>query len=669
MSIQLYDQEEVSKTVQEKFSKKAYSKESLIKSSLFIFASIATIFIFFIIIFLFALGGGFFQKVSFFDFIFGEKWLPSRDYFGAAPLILGTLLVTIGAMVIAIPLGLGTAIFIAEIAPPRISRFLKGAVEILSGIPSVVYGFFGIIVLNQFIRIFFNIPSGNTWLSGSIILAIMCLPTIVSVSEDAISAVPNHYREASLAIGATKWQTIIKVVLPISLSGIMTAIILGIGRALGETMAILMVTGNCAIIPDPITNIFSSIMTITASIGLEMGETPAGSIHREALFALGIILFLITLAVNTISNQILSRLNKRFQGISRKKRFKNLIFTQKLKENNFYLRLKHILNKNKHIITYSIVTIVIILIISAWIGWFNALLVALIFFSIIFVMRSISAKNKQKIWYSVVIFASIVVLFFVGIIIYYIVIKGLPAITLGFLTEFPSNLGREGGILPAIIGTLSLVGISVLFAVPIGVAAGIYLSEYSSKNSKISNLIRAGVDNLNGIPSIVFGLFGFAFFVVFCDFGISMLAGGLSLGLMILPTIIKTTEEAVKSIPQSFREGSLALGSTKWQSISKIILPAAIPGIVTGIVLCMGRAAGETAPILFTAVIFSQRKLPNSPLEPVMALTFHLFILSTDVPYADLQAAGTALVLLFLVLILYGIAFIVRNHYKRKKTW
>ncbi|GAH16361.1 unnamed protein product, partial [marine sediment metagenome] len=196
------------------------------------------------------------------------------------------------------PLGLGTAIFIAEIAPPRISRFLKGAVEILSGIPSVVYGFFGIIVLNQFIRIFFNIPSGNTWLSGSIILAIMCLPTIVSVSEDAISAVPNHYREASLAIGATKWQTIIKVVLPISLSGIMTAIILGIGRALGETMAILMVTGNCAIIPDPITNIFSSIMTITASIGLEMGETPAGSIHREALFALGIILFLITLALN-----------------------------------------------------------------------------------------------------------------------------------------------------------------------------------------------------------------------------------------------------------------------------------------------------------------------------------------------------------------------------------
>jgi len=148
-----------------------------------------------------------------------------------------------------------------------------------------------------------------------------------------------------------------------------------------------------------------------------------------------------------------------------------------------------------------------------------------------------------------------------------------------------------------------------------------------------------------------------------------MLAGGLSLGLMILPTIIKTTEEAVKSIPQSFREGSLALGSTKWQSISKIVLPAAIPGIVTGIVLGMGRAAGETAPILFTAVIFSQRKLPNSPLEPVMALTFHLFILSTDVPNADLQAAGTALVLLILVSILYSFAFIIRNRYKKKKTW
>jgi len=669
MSIQLFDQEEVSKIVQEKFSKKAISKESLIKSSLFIFASIAIIFIFFIIIFLFALGGGFFQKVSLFDFLFGTKWLPSRNYFGAAPLIMGTLLVTFGAMVIAIPLSLGTAIFITEIAPPKISRFLKGAVEILSGIPSIVYGFFGIIVLNQFIRIFFDIPSGNTWLSGSIILAIMTLPTIVSVSEDAISAVPNYYKEASLAVGATKWQTIIKVILPSGLSGITAGIILGIGRALGETMAVLMVCGNCAIIPDPITNIFSCIRTITASIGLEMGETPAGSVHREALFALAIILFLMTLAVNSIANIILSRLNKKFQGIPKRKIFKNLAFSQKLNENNFYLKLKHKFKKHKRLLGYSLVLIIITFILSTLMGWLNATLVCLIFISIIITMNSISAKNKQKVWYCLITIASLILLFFVGLIIYYVIIKGLPAITLEFVTGFPSNLGREGGILPAIIGTLYLVGISVLFAVPIGIIAGIYLSEYSAKNSKISKIVRAGVDNLNGTPSIVFGLFGFAFFVVFCDFGISMLAGGLSLGLMILPTIIKTTEEAVKSIPQSFREGSLALGSTKWQSIRKIVLPSAVPGIVTGIVLGMGRAAGETAPILFTAVIFSQRKLPNSPLEPVMALTFHLFILSTDVTNVDLQAAGTALVLLILVSILYSFAFIIRNRYKKKKTW
>jgi phosphate transport system permease protein len=218
------------------------------------------------------------------------------------------------------------------------------------------------------------------------------------------------------------------------------------------------------------------------------------------------------------------------------------------------------------------------------------------------------------------------------------------------------------------VGTIQLTLGSILFALPLGVCAGIYLSEYA-KNNRITRFIRANIDNLNGTPSIVFALFGFVFFILFFGFGRSLLVGILTLGLMILPTIIRTTEEAIKAIPQSFREGSLALGSSKWKSISKIVLPAAVPGIVTGAVLGMGRSAGETAPIMFTAVRSSARWITFSLFEPVMALTYHLYRLNTEVLGAVDKAAGTALTLLILVLLLYGFAFIVRSKYEKRKQW
>jgi len=270
--------------------------------------------------------------------------------------------------------------------------------------------------------------------------------------------------------------------------------------------------------------------------------------------------------------------------------------------------------------------------------------------------------------FSIIIGAMLIVIVSLFIILYYIISEGLPAISVEFLTQFPRNLGTEGGIFPAIYGTILLIGGSILFAVPIGVCAGIYLSEYA-KEGKITKIIRAGIDNLNGMPSIVFGLFAYVFFVLYFDFGRSMIAGQLALGLMVLPTIIKTTEESVKAVPFSFREGSLALGSTKWQSIMKLVLPAAIPGIITGIILSMGRVAGETAPILYTAVVFTRRYLPSGPFEPVMALTTHLYTLVSEVPGSHLQASGTALVLLGMVIFLYSIAIIIRNHYIKKMRY
>ena len=647
--------------------RKLKDRDKLVKILLFIFASLATIFVFLIILFLFTSGISFFGEVPLTDFLFGTNWYPSAGFFGAAPIIVGTFLVTFGAIIIAVPLGLATAIFIAEIAPPKVRKILKLSVEILAGIPSIVYGFFGIMFLNRFLRDLFGLSHGNMWLSGSLILAVMSLPTIVSVCEDAIRAVPNLYRDASYAMGATKWQTIRKVIIPAAISGITAAIILGMGRALGETMAMMLVIGNCKIFPEPITNMFSCIAVITSTIGLGFGPTEKASIEQRSLIALGIVLFIITLFINTLSNIILARIKRKFTGETKKNRLK------KFEEVVFFKKIKILYQRYKKYVVRSIILVFIGWVLSTWIGLFYSLLICLGLIGAIYGIKRLSTMNQQKFWHTIILICSIFSVFMVGIIISYIVINGLPAfLKPGFLTDYPRDAGREGGILPAIVGTLQLTLGSIVFALVFGIPAGIYLSEYAKEN-RITKIIRAGIDNLNGTPSIVFALFGVVFFVypltIAFGWGRSLLAGILTLGLMILPTIIRTTEEAVKAIPQSFREGSLAIGSSKWQGISKIVIPAAIPGIVTGSVLSMGRSAGETAPIMFTASLASSRFISFSLTEPVMALTYHLYRLSGDVAGTLENAAGTALALLLIVLILYGIAFIVRNRYEKKKQW
>jgi phosphate transport system permease protein len=216
------------------------------------------------------------------------------------------------------------------------------------------------------------------------------------------------------------------------------------------------------------------------------------------------------------------------------------------------------------------------------------------------------------------------------------------------------------------VGTLYLVAGAIAIALPIGIGAALYLTEYT-REGRVTRIIRTGTDLLNGTPSIVFGLFGFSFLVLFLGFGVSLIAGQITLALMVLPTIIRTTEEALLTVPIPVREGSLALGATKWQTIRSVVLPPSVPGIVTGTILSIGRAEGETAPILFTAVVFSSRFLPQSVFEPVMALPYHLFILATNVPGAEGQKYATALVLLGLVVILYGIAIGIRHHYNRTR--
>ena len=282
-----------------------------------------------------------------------------------------------------------------------------------------------------------------------------------------------------------------------------------------------------------------------------------------------------------------------------------------------------------------------------------------------FLRGRLNPRQKEKVAFSLVIASAGIVLLALIIILQDIIVHGLPAISWEFLTQGPKNLGRSGGIYPAIVGTLYLVAGAILFALPLGMGAAIYLVEYT-REGKVTRLIRTTVDLLNGTPSIVFGLFGLTFLVYYLNFGVCLLAGQITLGLMVLPTIIRATEETLKTIPQSLREGSLALGATRWQTIYKVVLPPAIPGIVTGTILSIGRAAGETAPIMFTAVVFSQRYLPSSVFDPVMALPYHLYILATNVPGSSTNKYGTALVLLILVIGIYSGAIFIRNHFSRK---
>jgi phosphate transport system permease protein len=277
---------------------------------LILFAGILTIiFVCLIFIFLSKDSAQLFKTVGITDFLFGRNWYPISDpaHFGVLPLILGSLAVTLGAIIISVPLGVACAVYIGEVAPPAVREILKPLVELLAAIPSVVLGFIGIVTLVPLVKNAFNLSTGLTALTGSIILAFMAMPTIVSITEDALNMVPASYKEASLALGATKWQTISRVVVPAASSGIIAAIMLGLGRVIGETMAVMMVTGNAAVIPY---SLLRPVRTMTATIAAEMGETVHQSEHYFALFAIGALLFIITLMINLSGDWFVRRMKR-----------------------------------------------------------------------------------------------------------------------------------------------------------------------------------------------------------------------------------------------------------------------------------------------------------------------------------------------------------------------
>ena len=275
----------------------------------------------------------------------------------------------------------------------------------------------------------------------------------------------------------------------------------------------------------------------------------------------------------------------------------------------------------------------------------------------------------QRLGFGILVLAALVVVVPILFVVGAIVVRGIGAINWEFLTAMPRDGMKAGGIFPAIVGTLLLTLGTALVAIPIGVGGAIYLAEYARDN-RLTRAIRLAIVNLAGIPSVVYGLFGLGLFVLFLRFGTSILAGSLTLAIMTLPVIISTAEEALRAVPVEFRTVSASLGGTRWQGIRNIVLPQALPGIITGVILGLLRAAGETAPILFTVAAFFLPRLPHSPLDQTMALPYHLYVISTQVPGMPAQVQyGTALVLLVLVLSLNVIATLIRGYFRRKRQW
>jgi phosphate transport system permease protein len=289
-------------------------KETLITIVIRLSGYSAILFVGLIFIFLLTNGLPTLREVPLID-LTGQRWYPIEAYFGLLPLLGGTLIVTLGAALLAMPIGIGTAIYVAEVAPRWLREILKPFIEVMAGVPSVVLGFLGMVVLAPYLRLLFNLPTGLSALAGAVLLAAISIPTIVSVAEDALDAVPRSYRDAALALGATHWQTIWRVTLPAARSGVLTAVMVGVGRAIGETMTVMMVTGNAAVVPRGLGALFSPVRTMTATIAAEMGEVATGSTHYHVLFFIGIVLFLISLIINVTASSVVFRSRKRAERI------------------------------------------------------------------------------------------------------------------------------------------------------------------------------------------------------------------------------------------------------------------------------------------------------------------------------------------------------------------
>jgi phosphate transport system permease protein len=523
-----------------------------------------------------------------FRFFISKHWEPNKDVFGAWPFIYGTLATSAIAMVVAVPLGVGAAAFLSEIARGGARRICTFLIELLAAIPSVVYGFWGIFFLAPLVQKLFDLLGGpNRGGSGifcaGLILAIMVLPYIAAISYDVCRAVPRSQREGALALGATRWQTIRSVVLPYARPGIVGACFLALGRALGETMAVVMLIGNS---PQIDFSIFAVGYSIPSVIANELG-TASSDLHRSALVELGLVLFGVTVLVNALARLLIQRVTRRVGS----------------KSARLVLPSVQIRDRLPARLTDRLMTVVL----------------------------------------GVCLVITLVPLFHI---LGYILIRGIPALNLAFFTHLP--IDTPPGLANALVGSGMMVGLATLGAVPLGVVGAIYLAEY--RTHRLVPFIRFVAELLGGVPSIVVGIFAFAMLVQPLGH-YSGWAGSFALGVMMIPIVMRSAEESLKLVPATLRSASYALGASQAQTVRRVIVPAALPAIITGVFLAIARIAGETAPLLFTAS--SSLYWARSFNAKVPSLTYYTYFYATSSSGEERQQAwAAALVLLAIVMLL-----------------
>jgi len=618
--------------------------------------------------------------------------------FGAFPFIVSTFITTLIAVFIAAPLGIGTAIFLAEFTPVRLRKILRPIYELLAGIPSVVYGLWGFITFGPFLQdqiypfiantigkyipLFSETSSmGRSVLTASIVLSIMIVPIIITLSEDAIRSVSRSLKEGSLALGATRWQTMRHIILPKSKSGIIGSIILGTGRAIGETMAVLMVMGATVRLPS---SLFDSGMTMTGAIALFFEGTFNNPSSRHALFGIGSILFIMVFFLNVLILEIQRRTDdentqnkegiiKRIKKLmirnshsSKSHSNQNKVYSTNQEKTKKFEIIDETSSKKFKIITSSL---------NPKPTSKNQLLNQEMITTSTSqreqsLNRSKKQKNKkstnnsikkarkqQKIMKSIFFTFGAIVSFFIIYILGFVIINGGFSLNLELFLSREISGGKAGGFLNAILGSIYLIAIALFIAAPLSIGSAIYVQEYAKKNNIFTKIILFTSDTLASTPSIIFGAFGFIIFVLYLEFGYSLLAGGITLAFMIIPLMLRSSIEAIKSIPHEINDGALALGATKWQAIRTVIIPPATPGIISGVIIAMGRAIGETAAVLLTAGYATQ--LPSSLFAgaasmPMLIYSYYTGAVRTPI-LAD-KVYTAAFVLILIVLLLNGIA-------------
>jgi phosphate transport system permease protein len=541
-------------------------------------------------------------------FLAGRDWDPVHEEghfrFGALPFVYGTVTSSILAMSIAVPLGVGTAAFLAEIAPGWLRRTASFLVEMLAAIPSVVYGFWGMAVLSPLLETL--IPgSGRSIFAAGLVLAIMIVPYVSAVSFDAIQAVPRSQREGSLALGATRWQTIWSVVLPYARPGIIGGCFLALGRALGETMAVTMLIGND---PEMPLSLFHPGDSIASRIANQFNESKNDALYESVLVELGLVLLLVTVIVNTCARLLIWRVGR----IGRKSfRFSGLLRQRTVGDGPTA---------------------------PAETG------------------PAERASRSQAVWVNrlmtgvlgLCLAATLGPLF---LILGYLTYKGIGALNWDFFVNLPA----DGGMVNALVGSGLLVGLATLFAVPVGLLAAIYLAEYRS--GWLGSSVRFVGELLSGVPSIVIGIFAAA--IIDRPLRLHGLAGSVALGIMMIPIVLRASEESLKLVPGTLRNASYALGAAQWQTILRVTVPAALSAIITGIFLAIARIGGETAPLILTAGsnYFWPQPFP-ADYTPSLPLFVYEFSKNPD-PEKQRLAWSAAFVLLALVMLLnFGIRFL-----------